>query len=162
VLGSRRFERARDGGIRPRLSKAERQLLRQLTMELSSGLRSSAEDPAFRRLFPPAFEDDADREREYRRLTRDELLQGRSSAYDVLVRSIDSRRLSTEQGEAWLRALNDLRLVLGTRLDVTEETFADGLDPSDPQAPDLGVYAYLTWLQEQLVHALAAETPAAG
>jgi hypothetical protein len=51
--------------------------------------------------------------------------------------------------------LNDLRLVLGTRLDVTEEMDFD-LDPSDPSAAELAVYAYLSWLQEQLVEALAA------
>ena len=54
---------------------------------------------------------------------------------------------------AWLRALNDLRLVLGTRLDVTEDEFADGFDPDAPHAYELAVYAFLTWLQEAAVQA---------
>jgi uncharacterized protein DUF2017 len=37
---------------------------------------------------------------------------------------------------------------------VSEETFLDGLDPDDPRAPELALYAYLSWLQEQLVAAI--------
>jgi hypothetical protein len=55
--------------------------------------------------------------------------------------------------------LNDLRLVLGTRLDVNETTFADGLDPRDPDAPELALYGYLSWLQEQAVETAAAVLP---
>ena len=40
-------------------------------------------------------------------------------------------------------------------LDVTEEMSFD-LDPDDPRTPELAVYAYLSWLQEQLVEAIAA------
>ncbi|MCL6568207.1 MAG: DUF2017 domain-containing protein [Meiothermus silvanus] len=61
--------------------------------------------------------------------------------------------------EAWLRVLNDLRLVLGTRLDVDETTLALGLDPRDPKAPDLALYGYLSWLQEQAVEAASAALP---
>jgi hypothetical protein len=46
--------------------------------------------------------------------------------------------------------------VLGTRLDVREDTFEDGLDLKDPRAPELAVYSYLTWLQDALVAAVAA------
>jgi hypothetical protein len=48
-------------------------------------------------------------------------------------------------------ALNQLRLVLGTRLDVTEDVYETVIDPLDPDASDLAVYLYLTWLQEQFV-----------
>ena len=60
-------------------------------------------------------------------------------------------------GDAWRRALNDRRLVLGTRLDVQEDTFASDLRPDDPNAPALAVYAWLSWQQEQLVDALSSE-----
>lgn len=43
--------------------------------------------------------------------------------------------------------------MLGTRLDVTEETYERAIDPGDPQAYELSVFAYLTWLQEQAVEA---------
>ena len=54
-----------------------------------------------------------------------------------------------------MRALNDLRLVLGTRLDVQEDTFLEELPPDDPRAPALAVYGYLSWTQEQLIAALS-------
>jgi hypothetical protein len=50
--------------------------------------------------------------------------------------------------------LNDLRLVLGTHLDVTEDIDYENLDPREPRGRDLAVYGYLSWLQEQLVEAL--------
>jgi hypothetical protein len=66
-----------------------------------------------------------------------------------------NERLSADEAEAWLRALNDLRLVLGTRLDVQENSLLDRIDSDDPDAAGLAVYAYLSWLQEQLVEALS-------
>jgi uncharacterized protein DUF2017 len=44
--------------------------------------------------------------------------------------------------------------VLGTRLDVTEDIDFEKLDPREPRGRDLAVYAYLSWLQEELVEAL--------
>ena len=69
----------------------------------------------------------------------------------------DRHSLSKEQAESWLTALNDLRLVLGTRLGVTEEMFLEAVDPRDPRAPEMALYVYLSWLQEQLVEALEAD-----
>ncbi len=62
-------------------------------------------------------------------------------------------RLTAEELDAWLRALTDLRLALGTRLEVTEETYEREIDPRDPEAYELSVFAYLSWLQEQAVEA---------
>jgi len=58
-----------------------------------------------------------------------------------------------EQADAWLAALNDVRLALGTALDVTDD-MPDELPEDDPRAPHLGVYHWLTWVQESLVQAL--------
>ncbi|MGH3919863.1 MAG: DUF2017 family protein, partial [Pseudonocardiaceae bacterium] len=63
-------------------------------------------------------------------------------------------RLSDEQAQAWLAALNDVRLALGTVLDVTED-MPDELAPDDPRAPHLGVYHWLTWVQESLIQAVS-------
>jgi hypothetical protein len=151
----RRIERTRQGEIRLRLPRAERDLLRHLRAELGQLLDSAPDDPSLRRLFPPAYDDEAD-EAEYRRLMHDDLTAGRRRALEVVEETANRDRLSAEEAEAWLTALNDLRLVLGTRLDVREDTLLDALDPHDPRAPDLSVYAYLSWLQEQLVEALGA------
>lgn len=154
--GRRRIERGPRGGVRLRLPREERALLRALPAQLRSLLDEAPDDPSLERLFPPAY-DDAESESEYRRLMGDELLDGRRRALRTLEETLDEDRLTGEQAQAWLTALNDLRLVLGTRLDVTEDALLEGLRPGDPRAPELALYAYLSWLQEQLVEALEIE-----
>ncbi|HYT30714.1 MAG TPA: DUF2017 family protein [Actinomycetota bacterium] len=152
-----RVTRTRRGEYRLRLPPGERDLLRTLPGQLRELL--GTDDPALERLFPPAYPDDAQREAEYAGMVRDELAAGRRSALDVMESTIDAERLNEEQVLAWLGALNDLRLVLGTRLDVTEETYARPIPQDDPSAAQLALYHYLSWLQEQVVEALAAGLP---
>ena len=147
------MRRTADGGVELRLRPEERQLLAGLGAELRELLEGNPRDESLRRLFPPAYDDEAD-ERAYRELTGDSLLGGRREALELLVRTADRDRLSADEADAWLRALNDLRLVLGTRLDVQEDTLLEELSPNDPRAHGLAVYGYLSWLQEQLVAAL--------
>ena len=154
MLERRRIERTGKGDIRLRLPRDERALLRSLPAQLRRLLVEAPDDPSLERLFPPAY-DDAEDETEYRRLMGDELLEGRRRALRVIEETLDQDRLTKEQAEAWLTALNDLRLVLGTRLDVTEDSVLERLRPDDPNAFELSLYAYLSWLQEQLVDALA-------
>ena len=156
MLERRRIERTRRGDIRLRLPREERDLLRSLPAQLRRLLVEAPDDPSLERLFPPAY-DDAESEQEYRRLMGDELLDGRRRALRVIEETLDQERLSSEEAQAWLTALNDLRLVLGTRLDVRDDSLLGGVRPDDPHAPELAVYAYLSWLQEQLVEALEAD-----
>ena len=148
-----RIERTKEGDFRLRLPRAERELLRRLPSELRELLAAAPADPNLRRLFPPAYEDDAD-EAEYRRLMRADLVEGRRQDLGVLQETVDHDRLSLDEAQAWLTALNDLRLVLGTRLDVSEETLLYALDPREPDARELALYAYLSGLQEEWVAAL--------
>ena len=149
------MERAADGGVELRLTREERALLTGLAGELLVLLDGEPGDPALRRLSPPAYDDEQD-EDAYRELMGGELLAGRREALELIARTAEQERLSLEEADAWLRALNDLRLVVGTRLDVKEDTFLEELRPEDPRAPALAVYGYLSWLQEQLVAALSA------
>ena len=126
-----------------------------LCEELRGRVDQERDHRDLRRLFPPAHADDQEAEDAYRRLVRSQLDVGRERAIATVQRTLRNDTLSTEDAESWLRVLNDLRLVLGTRLDVTEEMSFD-LDPNDPAAAELAVYAYLSWLQEQLVEALMA------
>jgi hypothetical protein len=151
-----RIERTGDGDYAVRLPEGERELLRRLPEELRAVLELAPEDPALRRLFPRTYEDDQD-EAAYQELMGDELLNGRRRALQVLAETADAERLTAEQAQAWLTALNDLRLVLGTRLDVSEESLLGDLPDDDPRAPDLALYAYLSWLQEQVIEALSSE-----
>jgi len=142
------------GGYRLQLPNEERELLRSLPAQLGDLLRTS--DPSLRRLFPPAYADDSEADDEFRRLMRADLLEGKLEALRVVEETVDAERLTGAQLEAWLGALESLRLYLGTQLDVTEETYMDDLDPDDPEAPALALYAYLSWLQEQAVEALSS------
>ena len=151
----RLIEPAPGGGVTVVLPDVERELLQQLRAELVALLKTEPGDPSLERLFPPAYEDKR-ADREYRKLMGEELLAGRRRALDVLEATAGQEQLSAEEAESWLTALNDLRLVLGTRLDVQEDTFLNGLDLKDPRAPELAVYSYLTWLQDALISAVSA------
>jgi hypothetical protein len=148
-----RVRRTRRGRFEIRLPREEREALRALPAQLRQLLASN--DPALERLFPPAYPDDPALAAEYDRLVHEDLLAHRLSALDILETTIDARRLGEEEMTAWLGALNDVRLVLGTRLEVTEEMDPDDLDTDDPRTPSLALYYYLGWLQEQVVEALA-------
>jgi hypothetical protein len=151
------IQRTPEGDFRVRMSREERELLRKLSIDLRSLLGSDPDEEDLRRLFPPAYEQDDAGEAEYRGLMRDELLEGRRRALHVLEETADRERLQEEDVHSWLGALNDLRLVLGTRLGVTEELYERDLDVGEPRASELAVYLYLTWLQEQLIEVVQAK-----
>jgi hypothetical protein len=144
--------RAADGTVRLSFLPHETALLRELLDELER-LLDNPEDPDLRRLFPPAHAD-RESEEQYRSLVGDELLSGRAKALATVRDTLGRDTLDPDEADAWLRALNDLRLVLGTRLDVSEEIDWEAVDLQDPRGRDLAVYGYLSWLQEQLVEAL--------
>jgi len=152
----RRFvRRARDGGFEVRLPADERRVIAQVLPQLKAALLGDATaDPAFKRLFPVAYAQDPEHEEEYRALVGDELLTTRVAQVDTVLETIGLDRLTEDQLFAWMGAVNDLRLVLGTRLDVSEETDL-AVDPSHPDAGAYGLYTYLGWLLELLVDAAA-------
>jgi hypothetical protein len=145
-----RFQRTTDGQIRLRLPPHEREILREVARTTRAQIAETEDDPGLRRLFPPAYEDEK-LDREYQELTRAQLTTGRERSLDLVQETVDRDVLSPEEADAWLRALNAARLVLGTRLDVTEDFDWDALDQSEPRAPDFALYAYVSWIQEQLV-----------
>ena len=147
------MKRTADGGVELQLSRDERALVANLASELRSLLDGDTGDPSLRRLFPPAYEEEAD-ETAYRDLMGGELLDGRREALELMAQTAKQKRLSADEAEVWLRALNDLRLVLGTRLDVQEDMLFE-LRADDPRASGLAIYGWLSWLQEQLVAALS-------
>jgi len=149
-----RVRRNRKGEFEIRLPDGERDLLRSVAPQLRQLLDTDVDDPDMRRLFPTAYADDPKREEEYRLMVRDDLLERRRAAVDTLMATIDATRLTEEQLLAWMGAVNDLRLVLGTRLDVSEDM--DPVpDPADPGAPLLSLYGYLGYLLESLIEAIS-------
>jgi hypothetical protein len=156
-LFSRRVKRLGPDRYRIQLPEQEREVLRSLVPQLRELL--TTDDPSLTRLFPTAYPDDPERDAGYQALVRDELLEKRFASLDVLEATIDAadgrRELSGDELSAWMLALNDLRLVLGTRLDVTEDDDAGDIDPSDPDAPAWAIYHYLAMLLTFVVDALA-------
>jgi Domain of unknown function (DUF2017) len=150
-MDERRIRRSADGELLLRLPEHERALLREVAERTRARL-ADEDDPALRRLFPSAYTD-PELEREYQNLTRRQLASGRERALEVLQATVDRPSLSPDEADAWLRALNDTRLVLGTELDVREELDWDAFGSEDPRALEHAVYGYLSWIQEQLVEA---------
>jgi hypothetical protein len=156
--------RTRKGDYEVRLSDQERQLVASLVPQLRAAIDAGTDadggdDPTLRRLFPTAYPSDEERDREYRSMVHDDLVARRRAALDTVEASIGATRLAEEEVMAWISAVNDLRLVLGTRLDVSEETEL-APDPDDPDAPALAVYGYLGFLLESLVEAVSEGGPA--
>jgi hypothetical protein len=117
------------------------------------------EDPVLARLFPDAYREDQDAASEFRRYTEAGLRDTKRSAAETVLRTLGEGGkvyLDPEQAQAWLKALNDLRLALGTRLDITEETLEQmrTFDWDDPRNAGYAAYDWLTYLQESLVRAL--------
>jgi len=152
-----RVRRRSEGRYQVRLRPNERVLVADLVGQLREQLLASTDDPAVRRLFPPAYPNDAERDAGYQVLTRDELLEHRLSALDVVERTLDGNDLDHAGMTAWMGTLNALRLVLGTRLDVDEDL--PDLDRADPMAPAYAVYEYLGWLLSQVIDVLGADLP---
>jgi hypothetical protein len=159
------FRRLGRDRIRVRLGPDEVAVLRGLPEQLRAVL-TEADDPVNRRLFPPAYlePEDADRDADYRRLMHEELVQGKLAnlevVTDTLARGSSSIRrwtvdLTAEEAAAWLGVLNDLRLTLGVRLDITED-FDGEVDEADPRAPAMHLLSYLGWLEEHLLEALSS------
>ena len=132
---------------RVNLPAVVRQLLPVLAAELDELL--DTDDPSLRRLFPTAYTEDADRDAEYQLLAHDRLVDRRRAAIADLVATADDDHVTGAQLASWMTVINDLRLVLGTRLDVTEDEAQ--LDPSVPEAE---VYQLLGFLLEEVVEAL--------
>ena len=126
-------------------------LARMLNM---SGSTQISEDPALARLFPDGYTDDEHASADFRRFTEQDLRAQKIAALttikEVLSNWTGKSSLTDQQAQDWLRALNDLRLVLGTRLEITDHGDRD----FDSEDPGMHLYNYLTYLQGTLIDAL--------
>ena len=119
-----------------------------------SGSTQISEDPAIARLFPDGYSDDEHASADFRRFTEQDLraqkLAALTSVRDSLSGWTGKSSITAQQAQDWLKAINDLRLVLGTRLEITDEVERDfGADE-----PGIHLYNYLTYLQGTLIDAL--------
>lgn len=143
--------------LEARVAALPRDELAELT-GITAGPTTPPADRVLARLLPDFHREDATLSGGLRALHEPELLAVKDGVAAVVLETCPARggriRLTDEQAQAWLSALNDVRLALGTVLEVTED-MPDELPADDPRAPHLVVYHWLTWVQESLIQALA-------
>lgn len=151
----------RRGVVRIGFDAVEIGLLHSLFDDLGDALATMTDDdPVRRRLFPAGYRDDVDASAEFRDLTESGLLDQRVSRIDQVRADLPSTAgdvvLDPDGALRWLAVLNDLRLAIGTRLDIGgQEESGSGGDSSrfepDPDQTTRAVYLWLTALQDRLV-----------
>lgn len=151
--------------LKARAEEAPQDELAELT-GIKTGPTTSPNDPVLARLLPDFHrldpvspsQEELDSVAALRSLHEPELLEAKVGVAQVVMETLapggGEVRLSLEQADAWLSAINDIRIALGTAIDVTED-MPEELPEDDPRAPHLGVYHWLTYLQESLVQAMA-------
>ena len=118
------------------------------------------EDPVLARLLPDGYRDDPEAAGEFRRYTEPELRSGKQQAAQEMLDTLPDAggriQLTRDQAVAWLKALNDVRLAIGTVLGITEDYEAEmeAASWADPRSAYLEVYHWLGYVQDSLVRAL--------
>ncbi len=145
----------------------------------SAAAEAGRDDPVVRRLLPDVYLDDPGASAEFRRLSGDVVRTHKVSAIESVLTDLELLRdrdgglaVSPERAAAWLTALNDARLALGTllavgedddlhaELDTYEQQLAEGgLDSDEPadqalRAYRIAVYDFLSALLDMVVRAL--------
>jgi hypothetical protein len=140
----------RRGGIVLDLTDVEREAILRVPQLLREVVASSdTMDPGYRRLFPPAYDDDPSRNEIFASRTHDPLAQQRLEAASVVEKTVGAKALTPDEVRHWLDACNDARLLLGSRLAATEDMTPD--DVPAEQAHDLALYAFLSYLVGRMV-----------
>lgn len=138
---------------------------------IRTGPSIAPDDPVLARLLPDFHRPEADSRADaeggapdgaalaaaLRSVREPELIEAKRDAIAMMLSSLPPGggrvELTAPQAEAWLTAVNDVRLALGTALEVSED-LPEQLPPDDPRADHLPVYHWLTWLQDSLVTVL--------
>ena len=142
-----------------RRAEAPSDPLAQLT-GMTLGPDSKPTDPAVARLLPDFHAEDAQLSSGLRVLHEPELIAAKDAAavklLDSLPRGGGPVRLDDDAAQAWIAALNDVRLALGVRLEITEDdTPPPGVDDTEgPQAAMYATYRWLSAVQDSLVSAM--------
>jgi Domain of unknown function (DUF2017) len=157
------FRAARGGSVVARLDVAEAGVVGLLLDQLEQLLEADADDvrgdPVMARLLPDGHRGDPEVAADYRDLTEASLRSGKTDDLATVRATLPPDggqvRLDPEQAAAWLRTTNDLRLAMGTRLDISEDSEPPE-EVTGEEDQQLAVYYWLTALQGSLVDALVA------
>jgi hypothetical protein len=150
------------------LDLEEREMIHRLMGEMRALLQDQQDagnqdddDGRLRRIFPAAYHQAGDQEldAEYQRLMRDELttsrLKGLDAVDEYMAAASGDRATATEaQMMAFLQALNGVRLVLGTMLDIDEDHDLGEVPEDHPLAGEYNLYDFLSWMLDWSVRAV--------
>lgn len=145
----------RNGDILLGFAPEEAALLLDLPNQLRTLLaKEDYSDPALCRLLPSG-STDSRTAKEFKALIGDHILQTKLTRIDEFENSLNkavvgksgvSFKLDGEAYETWLGFLNDMRLLIGTTIEITD----DDWEP-DPERIDHLTYIHLTYIQGQLL-----------
>lgn len=127
------------------------------------GSEKLPDDPVLARLFPDAYQDDPSAASDFRRYTEQELREGKRAKAQRVLRDLDRTpepiTLDPDGAAAWLGVLNDLRLALGTDLEVTQDLdeFLATIPKRDPRRALAIAYEWLGILQATLIETLQGD-----
>jgi hypothetical protein len=152
----------KDPSARLRLHEYERELLQHLLAEMRVLLEADLPkvDPVTARLFPDAYVEPDD-QKAYGELVGDQLRRDKLSALTTVQEAVAGEgsldlKLSEEDAHVWLTVVNDLRLAIGTRLEVTEEAMEGEIEEGHPEGPAMSALHWLGWMQESILRDLHA------
>ena len=152
------LKRRADGGFDLHLADDRREVLTMLLRDVQARIDQAPDDPDLIRLRPPAYLEDPDADAAYQLLAGEELRTSHQAAIASVIESLGRDRLSEADLWVWIQALNSVRLVVGTRLDISEDDHGPSLRSlTDPEDRSLwAVYDFTTGLQHDIVAALSS------
>lgn len=113
------------------------------------GRSTVPEDPALARLLPDFAADDEQLSAGLRILHEPELIAAKKAAIDTLLDSLPpgggTVLFTREVAVGWMQAINDLRLVLATRLEIVDDDYQPSDDPEEQT-----MYEGYLWLSDVL------------
>ncbi|MEM7094989.1 MAG: DUF2017 family protein [Actinomycetota bacterium] len=148
------FRRNGDGSFSITIPQQERRLLEELIPQVRELI--SDHDQLAWRLFPNPYPEHEKAADQYAEMIGDELQDNHLAALATVEATLDAKRLDEDQMNAWMGAVNDVRLVIGTRLKVEEDTEIDSYEDETDQALFL-TYSYLGLMLERIVVAIAGD-----
>ena len=146
--------RQSDGTFSLVLPQDQRDVVVRLLGDLDELLVESPDDPSARRLQPPDYLHDPDRDMGYQLLAGEELRTSRHAAIESSIDAIGRASLTEEELWAWAQSLNALRLVVGTRLGIEQDDYPRPSDPDDENAPFWAVLDFTSEVQYWVLKAL--------
>lgn len=163
-----RMTKMEEGGWTAWIATGDTLSLEKLPDRLRSVLESTdLSDRVVSRLFPQAYQDDPEAESEYQHLLRKDLIKRKQDAIETFEKTLRaSHKVDTEVGPIlivqlsdedlamWLGFLHDMRILLGTHLDIEDDDWHGNFSPEDSNADEWILLEWLSYLEEHILDAL--------